>query len=292
MVARTSVWRGLEVSWSWFPLLERCCWLQEVWTAPKAWVSPAWPLPQLEHTMGTWGRAGWLRELSMCPGAAGGAKGRAPALGSRRLRGATGQPRRFLSLPSRAGLKGARTRALQGRAGAARAAGKRASQGSHLAAAVAVRAGRGKQRLSVRGSGMGGIHIAAQCCAGTAPHPSPLPAAAPGLLPAARGTGHPRQGLLLLLQPRARAAAFSQPRGRRGAAGAAGTASLCIVSIPSPGLLLLLPPSCSLLGRWAGLVEHCTLSVSPALLGQTEDETGGEQFFPFQIHSGACTLLR
>lgn len=135
MVARTSVWRGLEVSWSWFPLLERCCWLQEVWTAPKAWVSPAWPLPQLEHTMGTWGRAGWLRELSMCPGAAGGAKGRAPALGSRRLRGATGQPRRFLSLPSRAGLKGARTRALQGRAGAARAAGKRASQGSHLAAA-------------------------------------------------------------------------------------------------------------------------------------------------------------
>lgn len=92
-----------------------------------------------------------------------------------------------------------------------------------------------------RGSGVGAIYIATErsasqscaCCRSWPP-------------PTAPGTGHPR----------ARAAAFAQPRGRGwgGWVGAAARASLCIVSIPSPGLLLLLPPSCLLLVRWAGLV--------------------------------------
>lgn len=81
--------------------------LQEVWTAPKAWVSPAWPLPQPEHMMDTVGQGqDGVRELSVCPGAAGGAKGRAPALGSRRLRGAAGQPGCFLSLPGQGWAEG------------------------------------------------------------------------------------------------------------------------------------------------------------------------------------------
>lgn len=86
-------------------------------------------------------------------------------------------------------------------------------QGSDAGAAGAARAGRGAPGLW----GGGDSH-----CIAVFRSPVlcllPLPASSHHTRPppGARGTGHLRPGLLRPLQPRARAAAFAEPPGRRG----------------------------------------------------------------------------
>lgn len=189
---------AVEVSWSrrLFPLLKRCCWQ---WAAGGLERSQSMGKPCVATASagahdGYCG-AGGFRELSPCPGAAGGAKGKgllpwgaadseeqqrtqgvsSPCRGRARLKGAAGEP-----LPVVPGLcKGKQE--LPGREVSA-------SQGSHLRAAVAARAGRGAPPPGLWGGG--DSHRIGELC------PS-----APGLLPPHLALDTPGSGFSLCSRP-------------------------------------------------------------------------------------------